>query len=39
MAQCRELRAFVEVREGKIDVWKPSIELTRAGTNERYFIL
>jgi hypothetical protein len=33
------LRTFVEVRERNIDVWTPPVELTRAGTNERDFIL
>ena len=33
------LWAFVDVRERNIDVWTPPVELTRAGTNERDFIL
>jgi hypothetical protein len=33
------LRAPVEIRECTIEVWAPPVELTRAGSNERDFIL
>jgi hypothetical protein len=33
------LRALVEIRKCTIEVWAPPVELTRAGSNERDFIL